>query len=38
MDKFTQFLPFMQTLFDDPDTVRKAARITTGIMQSRSPD
>jgi hypothetical protein len=27
----------MQTLFDDPETARKAARITAGIMQSRSP-
>ena len=37
MNKFTQFLPFMQTLFDDSDTVRKAARIIAGIMQGRSP-
>jgi hypothetical protein len=27
----------MQTLFDDPETARKAARITAGIMQGRSP-
>ena len=37
MNKFTQFLPFMQTLFDDSDTVRKAARIIAWIMQGRSP-
>jgi len=37
MFKFTQFLPFMQTLFDDPDTARKTARVMAGIMQGRSP-
>ncbi len=37
MNRFTQLLPFMQTLFDDPATARKAALIVTGIMKARSP-
>jgi Transposase DDE domain len=37
MNKCTQLLPFLQTLFDDSDTAWKASRITAGIMQSRSP-
>jgi hypothetical protein len=37
MYKCTQFLPFLQTLFDDPETARKASRITAGTMQGRSP-
>jgi Transposase DDE domain len=37
MYKCTQFLPFMQTLFDDPEIARKASRIAAGIMQGRSP-
>lgn len=37
MFKCTQFLPFLKTLFDDPETARKASRITAGIMQGRSP-
>jgi hypothetical protein len=37
MFKCTQFLPFLEALFDDPDTARKAARIATGILQGRSP-
>lgn len=37
MYKCTQFLPFLQTLFDDPETAQKASRITAGIMQGRSP-
>lgn len=37
MDKCTQVLPFLQGLFDDQGTARKAARIIAGIIQSRSP-
>jgi hypothetical protein len=37
MDKFTQLLPFLQTLFDDSETALKAARIAAGIIQGRSP-
>jgi hypothetical protein len=37
MNKCTQLLPFMRTLFDDPETINKAARVVTGIMKSRSP-
>jgi Transposase DDE domain len=37
MDKFTQVLPFLQGLVDDPDTARKATKIITGIIKSRSP-
>jgi Transposase DDE domain len=37
MDKCTQLLPIMQTLFDDTATALKAARIAAGIMQGRSP-
>jgi hypothetical protein len=37
MNKFTQFLPFLQTLFDDPGTARKATSIVAGIMKARSP-
>lgn len=37
MFKCTQFLPFLQTIFDDQEIAWKACRITTGIMQGRSP-
>jgi len=37
MYKCTQLLPFLQTLFDDPDAARKGSRIAAGIMQGRSP-
>jgi hypothetical protein len=37
MNKFTQLLPFMQTLFDDPTTARKASAILAGILKARSP-
>jgi hypothetical protein len=37
MDKFTQLLPFVHDLFDDPTIARKAARIVDGIMKARSP-
>jgi hypothetical protein len=37
MNKCNQVLPFLQTIFDDPETARKASRITAGIMQGRSP-
>jgi hypothetical protein len=37
MNKFTQVLPFMQELFDDPVTARKAAEIAGGILKARSP-
>jgi hypothetical protein len=37
VDKFTQLLPFMQALFDDQETARKAAMIAAGVMKSRSP-
>jgi hypothetical protein len=37
MFKFTQLLPFMQTIFDDPTTARKASAILAGILKARSP-
>ena len=37
MNKCTQFLPFLQALFDDPVIARKATLIIAGIMKSRSP-
>jgi len=37
MNKCTQLLPFMQELFDDPATARKAAEIAGGILKARSP-
>jgi hypothetical protein len=37
MHKFTQLLPFVQELFADQTVSRKAARILTGILNSRSP-
>lgn len=37
MFKCTQLLPFLQTLFDDPDAAQKGSRIAAGIMQGRSP-
>ncbi len=37
MNKCTQLLPFLQALFGDSKIAREAARITTGIMQARSP-
>ncbi len=37
MNKCTQLLPFLQTLFDDPAVARKAARIVTAILEGRSP-
>jgi hypothetical protein len=37
MDKFTQLLPFVQDLFDDPAVAWKAARIIGGILKSHSP-
>jgi hypothetical protein len=37
MNKCTQLLPFMQDLFDDPETARKAAEIAGGILKARSP-
>jgi hypothetical protein len=37
MDKCTQVLPFLQGLFDDLETAKKAAKIVIGIMKSRSP-
>jgi hypothetical protein len=37
MNKCTQLLPFMQVLFDDQETARKAARIVEGIKRARSP-
>ena len=37
MNKCTQFLPFLQALFDDPVIARKATSIIAGIMKSRSP-
>jgi hypothetical protein len=37
MNKCTQLLPFMQTLFDDSTTARKASAILAGIMEARSP-
>lgn len=37
MDKCTQLLPFVQDLFDDRMTARKATRIVDGILKARSP-
>lgn len=37
MDKCTQYLPFLRTLFDDPEKARKAAKIVNGILRARSP-
>ena len=37
MNKCTQLLPFMQELFDDPVSARKAAKIGAGILKARSP-
>ncbi len=37
MNKCTQLLPFMQALFDDPATARKATAILVGILKARSP-
>ena len=37
MDMYTQFLPFLQALFDDPAVAQKAARIVGGITKTRSP-
>ncbi len=37
MNKCTQLLPFMQDLFDDLTTARKAAKIGEGILKARSP-
>jgi hypothetical protein len=37
MCKFTQLLPFVQELFDDPTQAWKAARILNGILKDRSP-
>jgi hypothetical protein len=37
MNQFTQLLPFMREVLDDPATVRKAAMIGEGILKARSP-
>ena len=37
MNKCTQFLPFVQDLFDDQESAQKAARIIGGIIKARSP-
>ena len=37
MNKFTQLLPFLQDLFDDPATARRATEVVTGILKARSP-
>jgi len=37
MNKFTHLLRFVQYLFDDKDTVRKAKLIVEGILKARSP-
>jgi hypothetical protein len=37
MNKFTQLLPFVHDLFDDPAVAWKATRIVGGIMKARSP-
>ena len=37
MNKCNQLLPFVQALFDDPVTARKATTILTGILKVRSP-
>jgi DDE family transposase len=37
MNKCTQLLPFVQDLFDDRATARKATEIVAGILKARSP-
>jgi hypothetical protein len=37
MDKCIQLLPFLQTLFDDPEMARKVARIVKGMLTACSP-
>ena len=37
MNKFTHLLKFVQQLFDDRDTARKAKGIIAGILEARSP-
>ena len=37
MNKFTHLLGFVQHLFDDDDTARKAKKIVEGILKARSP-
>ena len=37
MNKFTHLLQFVQQVFDDTDTTRKAKRIIEGILKARSP-
>ena len=37
MNKFTHLLRFVQHLFDDDDTARKAKKIVEGILKARSP-
>jgi len=37
MNKFTHLLQFVQYLFDDEDTARKAKKIVEGILKARSP-
>ena len=37
MHKFTQLLPFVHDLFDDPAVAKRATRIVDGIMKARSP-
>jgi hypothetical protein len=37
MNKCTQLLPFVQDLFHDPKTARKAVRIIEAILRARSP-
>jgi len=37
MNKFTHLLRFVQYLFDDEDTARKAKKIVEGILKAQSP-
>ena len=37
MNKFTHLVQFVQLLFDETETVRKAKRIIEGILKARSP-
>ncbi len=37
MNKFTHLMRFVQHLFDEEDTARKAKKIVEGILKARSP-
>jgi len=37
MNKFTHLMQFVQHVFDDEDTARKAKKIVEGILKAHSP-